>query len=145
GGTIKWKPNGTLIDSTVYYWRTAIDTLINGERNWNYSSFINIQDGYPGWNQSHYYQQLKDQNIGIELGNNRKYAFSPYIKKYTSTNLTVYNGAITRQFEVTDALDGATLNIFSCWFGYNTIQIGVLDSLTGEPVARSVYCSQARM
>lgn len=145
GGTIHWTPTGSFLDSTVYYWRTAIDTLINNDRKWNYSSFITIKNGYPGWNQSHYYQWLKDKNVGIGLNANRKFSYEPYVKKYTSTNLTVYNSTISRQNEIHDDIDGQTLNIFSCWFGYNTIQIGIIDTATGEPLPQSVVCAAGNM
>ncbi len=145
GGVIKWKPTMSWRDSTVYYWRTAIDTLINGSIKWNNSSFIYIANGYPGWNQSHYYQFLKDRMVGITLPSNRQFAFSPVIKNYNSTNLVVYHDAISRQNEIHDGIDGGILNNFSCWWGFNTIQIGVFDSVTGEPLPRNVVCAQPRM
>jgi hypothetical protein len=70
GGILKWKPNITLNDSTVYYWRTAVDTLLDGAHRWNNSSFIVIRNGQLGWNQSHYYQFLNDKYSGIGIENN---------------------------------------------------------------------------
>ena len=40
GGVIKWQPSLTMRDSTVYYWRTAMDTLYgNHFHRWSNSSF----------------------------------------------------------------------------------------------------------
>jgi hypothetical protein len=61
GGVIKWKPNLVYKDSVVYYWRAAPDSMVNGTYNWNYSSFIYLANGSDGWNQSHYFQYLKDE------------------------------------------------------------------------------------
>ncbi len=142
GGTIKWNPGIQLRDSTVYYWRTAVDTLINGDRKWNYSSFIYIAGGQPGWNQSHYYQFLKDKLTGIGLDNARKFHFTPVVKNYRTTNLSVYAGAVTRQNEIHDELDGFLLNRYSCYHGVNTIQIGIFDSVSAEPLNRTIACNR---
>jgi hypothetical protein len=58
GGVVSWKPVLAMSDSTVYYWRCTVDTLVNGAYNWAYSSFIYLKYGSDGWNQSHYYQYL---------------------------------------------------------------------------------------
>lgn len=67
GGVIKWTVPFQMTDSTVYYWRTTIDTLINGNYVWNNSSFIYLANGSDGWNQSHYYQYAKNQRVGLDL------------------------------------------------------------------------------
>lgn len=67
GGVAKWTPAVTLHDSTVYYWRTSLDTLYNNGFSWHNSSFIYINGSSLGWNQSHYFQYLKDKFGSIEL------------------------------------------------------------------------------
>ncbi|WP_129019558.1 putative type IX secretion system sortase PorU2 [Edaphocola flava] len=67
GGVIKWTVPFQMTDSTVYYWRTTIDTLINGQYVWNNSSFIYLANGSDGWNQSHYYQYAKNTRVGLDL------------------------------------------------------------------------------
>lgn len=62
GGVIKWIPPITLKDSTVYYWRTAMDTSSatgNTKFKWTNSSFIYLDQSSAGWNQSHYFQYRK--------------------------------------------------------------------------------------
>lgn len=56
GGLLEWTPDLTLSDSTVYYWRVARDTLIDGQIVWRNRSFIHLKGSAPGWNQSAYHQ-----------------------------------------------------------------------------------------
>lgn len=90
GGVIKWQPNMTMRDSTVYYWRTAMDTLYgNHFHRWSNSSFIFINQGLAGWNQSHHGQFLEDDFNGIYLDSasrlikfvdlNKNYKFKPFV------------------------------------------------------------------
>lgn len=61
GGVIRWQPENPFLDSTVYYWRVSPDTTGKDEAGWRSSSFIHLSDRGPGWNQSHYFQYLKDE------------------------------------------------------------------------------------
>jgi hypothetical protein len=76
GGVIKWTPSLTLRDSTVYYWRTAFDSAVNGTYAWARSSFIHIDKSPSGWNQSHFYQYQKDNSQTITLDANRAFNFT---------------------------------------------------------------------
>jgi hypothetical protein len=77
GGVIQFTPtNLTLTDSTVYYWRTSV-VPTTGSNIWNTFSFVYLPTSTPGFNQSHYYQFLKNQYNGIFLANNREFKFSP--------------------------------------------------------------------
>ncbi|HLP51748.1 MAG TPA: C25 family cysteine peptidase [Chitinophagales bacterium] len=66
GGVVRWTTDAAYYekDSTVYYWRIQRDTANAG---WHYSSFIYLQGEYPGWNQSHQYQYLKDSYQNMRL------------------------------------------------------------------------------
>lgn len=61
GGVIKWTMPLTMTDSTVYYWRTAVDTTVLGRKYWSTSSFIYLPTAGQGWNQSHFFQFQKDR------------------------------------------------------------------------------------
>jgi hypothetical protein len=61
GGLIEWKPEITLEDEKVYYWRIAKDTLINNKLVWLNSSFVYAKDSPTGWNQSNYGQYIDDE------------------------------------------------------------------------------------
>jgi len=58
GGLLEWTPPVQLTDSTVYYWRVARDSLVNGQVVWRTRSFIRLANAVQpgGWNQSHYGQ-----------------------------------------------------------------------------------------
>lgn len=73
-GVIKWTPVISLKDSTVYYWRAAYDSLVNGNYSWSNSSFIYIPQK-NGWNQSHYYQYLKDSFVTLGINNSRTFTY----------------------------------------------------------------------
>lgn len=60
GGLLLWKPNLALKDSTVYFWRVARDSLVNGAPLWRTRSFIYLANSSPGWNQSHFGQYRED-------------------------------------------------------------------------------------
>ncbi len=81
GGLIEWQPAMNYTDSTVYYWRTQVD---QGEvvdvPAWRTSSFIYLNDEYPGWSQSHHYQFQKDEFIDIIYNEDRRFDF---VKTYT--------------------------------------------------------------
>ena len=69
-GVVKWTPTLTYFDSVVYYWRASFDSLVNGNYSWTNSSFIYIPQK-NGWNQSHYYQYLKDSFTTLNINNSR--------------------------------------------------------------------------
>ncbi|MCW5909209.1 MAG: hypothetical protein KIS94_15190 [Chitinophagales bacterium] len=78
GGVVKWTPTITYMDSVVYYWRVAIDSTVP---NWHYTSFVYIKDEDPGWNQSHYFQWLKDDFLNVSLANDRIFKFPPSVNE----------------------------------------------------------------
>ncbi|MEO6833168.1 MAG: hypothetical protein ABI378_11640, partial [Chitinophagaceae bacterium] len=92
GGVIKWKPNITMTDSTVYYWRAAFDSTINGSLLWTNSSFIYLAKGSDGWNQSHYYQYQRDNSVSMVLFPDRKFYYAPFYHKLEVLN-TVIGGS----------------------------------------------------
>lgn len=88
GGLVKWKPDMQYRDSTVYYWRTALDSPANDLR-WSNSSFIFLENGTDGWNQSHYYQYLKDYPQGTSLDSGRTFRFDLVGNKLEVKNIVL--------------------------------------------------------
>lgn len=132
GGLLKWKPTITLKDSTVYYWRTAPDSVINGDYNWGYSSFIYLANGSDGWNQSHLYQYKKDAMYGVQLPDNtRKFKFSPRLNSYKIENTVVYPPT-NDYHNVRHSLNDEILDNWGCIFT-GSIHIAVFDSASGKP------------
>jgi hypothetical protein len=68
GGLLEWTPNFTYQDSVVYYWRVSPDSINpTVGYSWGNSSFIHLDTTYPGWNQSHFFQYLKDDRLSLIL------------------------------------------------------------------------------
>ncbi len=77
GGMIEWKPNIDLEHNKVYYWRISPDsTGTNSPYLWENSSFVYLENGSEGWNQSHYFQYAKDnKEEGIRINKKRDFVF----------------------------------------------------------------------
>jgi hypothetical protein len=134
GGIIKWTPSMSYSESKVYYWRTALDSVINGDYRWTTSSFIYLANSSDGWNQSHYYQYKKDSFNALAYNADRIFRYPA-----GNTRLDVYN-AVYSQLEATTpwnssaycniTVNGTQIQEVGCppWGG--TVQVVVLDSLT---------------
>ncbi len=76
GGLVSWKPGINLEHNTVYYWRISPDSISpSSPFLWASSSFIYLENSSEGWNQSHYYQYLKDESNGISINKKREFVF----------------------------------------------------------------------
>lgn len=134
GGVIKWTPTITFNDSTVYYWRTAYDSSINGNYQWTNSSFIYLAHGSDGWNQSHYYQYLEDNFTKLNYGTDRTFKFPIGTNIVTASN-AIYADLIpgwpwnTADF-VKVMLNGVDVQRLGCLPWGGTIQFNVFDSVT---------------
>ncbi|MEO1713043.1 MAG: hypothetical protein AAFU60_06885, partial [Bacteroidota bacterium] len=67
GGVLEWKPTITFENERVYYWRVSPEDVDNVGYRWQNSSFVYVENGSDGWNQSHYYQFAKDELVNMEL------------------------------------------------------------------------------
>lgn len=139
GGVVKWQPMLNMQDSMVYYWRTAMDTLYgNKTHRWSTSSFVYIPQSLPGWNQSHYYQFQDDSYNQIVLDSaSRTFKFDALQKKLQVQNVCMYAPS-PNTYDWPDyvvKINGSTSYTFGCdpWPGYSSLQIMVIDTLTGLP------------
>lgn len=83
GGVLSWDPPLNWENEMVYYWRVSPDSLSPEEGfNWSNSSFIYLQNGAPGWNQSHYFQYLKDDFFNLEMKPDRQLEFISNFKDF---------------------------------------------------------------
>lgn len=134
GGVIKWTPSIAYQDSVVYYWRTAFDSAVNGNYQWSNSSFIYLANGTPGWNQSHYYQYLKDGFTGLDYGTDRTFKYQTGQNYVTALN-AIYDD-ITPNWPWDDAafvrvmFNGSDIQRLGCLPWDGTLQINVFDSVT---------------
>ncbi len=68
GGSLVWEPEQQFEPGKVYYWRVSSDsTNVDIGYQWRESSFIYLPNSSDGWNQSHYYQFLRNDLTGIEF------------------------------------------------------------------------------
>lgn len=72
GGSLVWEPELQFEPGKVYYWRVSSDsTNVDVGYQWRESSFIYLPNSSDGWNQSHYYQFLRNDLTGIEYDNRK--------------------------------------------------------------------------
>jgi len=139
GGVLKWTPSLTYMDSTVYYWRVSVDSnnATMDTTNWHNTSFIYIEDEYPGWNQSHYYQFLKDDFTNLRLDNSRNFQFQDDVNdvKARAGTWNQYGGSLPFG-QMACYQNGGELHYWNCGgnggFSRGLI-IAVFDSTTGFP------------
>ena len=87
GGSLIWNPETVFQPGEVYYWRVSADsTDVNIGYQWRESSFIYLPNSSEGWNQSHYYQFLKNDLSGIDY-ENRKLDF---VREGISINANIH-------------------------------------------------------
>lgn len=140
GGVVEWQPPITMQDSTVYYWRVGSQSGIADNR-WQYSSFIYIQDEFPGWNQSHYFQWKKNDFQNIQLDSDRKFRFVDDVKDvFVQTSNFFVSGLDFN--EIKYEINGAKfhnwrMNQCAGGGGFpNGFTIAVINHLTGLPYER---------
>ncbi|MFM7838010.1 MAG: C25 family cysteine peptidase, partial [Chitinophagaceae bacterium] len=67
GGILEFAPGLAYTDSTVYYWRVSPAASNPGDYRWNAASFLYLQGGKSGFNQSHYYQFKRSTYDNLSL------------------------------------------------------------------------------
>lgn len=87
GGVIRWKLDANLNPNTVYYWRTRPDSNSTGVLAWRNSSFIQMPNVPNGWNQSHFFQDIKNDFEKIKLEEpNRRFEFKESLEDFRVFN-----------------------------------------------------------
>lgn len=129
GGTLIWKPTINFQDSMVYYWRVAVDIE---EKNWHYRSFIYLEEGSDGWNQSHYYQYKSDKFVGTDLPEEtREFERASFLSRYLIENKVI--SSVTKDYHNTrHSLNDIVLDNWGCAYS-GGVHIAVFDSISGEP------------
>ena len=128
GGIVEFSPtNIPYTDSTVYYWRVAMVPTGTAQYIWNAYSFIYLPNSSSGFNQSHYYQHLKDNFNSITLDTDRKFHFNQ-----TAHTLTIRTGLYPYYLSdrINVNMDFEQLELYGC--RYNSIQFYVFDPNTLE-------------
>lgn len=131
GSVFNWFPNTALKDSTVYYWRTGIDSSYTKKPMvWHTSSFIYLKGkDKGGWNQSHYFQFQKNNYNNLQLKSNRAFQFLDDLK-----NISIRLDGSSNTYEVEWYLNSARMQVLReasrIGSGLNVIW---LDGKTGIP------------
>lgn len=139
---ISWLPSLVFQDSQVYYWRVSKDSLAGQGYRWNNSSFIYIPNQpLGGWNQSHYYQFLKNTYKNIVYDGARKFKFVNDVKSI-SVKLNGSNNVYDTEWYLNNARQAVlreagrmTNGIFVIWIdGKSGIARQSMDSNYGSRV-----------
>ena len=120
------------MDSVVYYWRTSIVPAQNGQYHWNEFSFVYIDSvrSSVGFNQSHYFQNLKSDPNGMSLLSDRLWHYGSHTGNlYVTQGIYPTSGTNDADFSV--LVNGAT-GIASACVGHSLIY-NVFDSTTFKP------------
>jgi Peptidase family C25 len=135
GGVFEFNPAVTFTDSTVYYWRVA-PVPVSGLPVWNTASFIYLPDYDLGFNQSHFFQQLKSSSHRVYLdSSSRTWKFTPVINN-VFIRTGIYPTASPYQADYTLTVnDNLT---FGPGCNYNELMINIFDPVTFEPWANPV-------
>lgn len=126
GGLVQWTPSMSYLDSTVYYWRVSIDsTNASIGYSWANSSFIHIAGSYPGWNQSHFFQYLKDDHTNIYIEEpDRKFKYINSIQEVAVT--TAMTPSVLHPENVAIYFNGSKLDKCRCP-NRNGIYVSVIE------------------
>ncbi|MEO6583528.1 MAG: C25 family cysteine peptidase, partial [Ferruginibacter sp.] len=131
GGLVQFTPaNLTFTDSIVYYWRVSIVPVGGNQLIWNNASFLFIQNGMAGYNQSHSFQHLKSTSQNITYAPNNKWKFNASV-----TNIKIKNGvfptAANQASDFTIEIDDANYIKSAC--GVSAIIFNVFNPYNLSP------------
>lgn len=139
GGVINWEPGILLIDSTVYYWRCATDSLVAGSYDWSNSSFVYLKNGSDGWNQSHYFQYKYNAFDSLEYKTDRKFRYGQGFAKIINSNyiMELPGADYSNDGSFNNVVwNGASIHRNGC-YPAGAIHIYVFDSSNGKPWTNS--------
>lgn len=128
GGVVEFDKGITLVDSTTYYWRVAIQ----GNARWNTSSFTyKATAPYAGFMQQHFYQHTENDLSRIYLDTTtRKFMFKNKLNNlFMIHSIYPTSGTGDQQFSI--QVNGSGIIASAC-LGHSVI-INVFDTLTFKP------------
>ena len=131
GGVVKWKPTLLTADSTVYFWRTGVDSANTGTfYHWKEASFQYIQNK-RGWGQDHFFQFKNDVYTYINYNRpQRKFEFVPNQKQLRIQ--TYGNTTVDQSPDCQYSVDGVIYEYGLCTLT-PSIHVFVIDPITLLP------------
>ncbi len=131
GGLIEFNPSLTLSDSTVYYWRVAVQPPPEKEYLWQNSSFVYLPGSSEGFNQSHFFQHLSSENRGLTLGAaSRSWVFDEVMNSLFIRN-GVYPTASGTESSYVNSINGQDILGSGC--NFDEVIFQVIDPRTFKP------------
>jgi len=137
GGVVKWRLpfqlDAVASDSTVFFWRTGVDSANTGVyHHWKESSFQYIPGKY-GWGQDHFFQFKNDDYLYIEANrSNRTFEFVPNFKELRATVHPCFEGDVNNR-STRYLIDGVVQEEGGCFFQIPAVIVSVIDPVTLEP------------
>ena len=135
GGLVQFKPVIAYRNNTVYYWRVApISASVSPT--WNQASFLYLNGSVTGMGQSHFYQHLASDTVGLRLDSaSRQWRYG-----IRQNNLNIRNGVF---FTATSALAGFYLGLngqdvvmYAC--ARNRLVFNILHPVTLRPLLNAL-------
>lgn len=130
GGVLEFAPGIVFQDSVVYYWRVA-PVPASGPLNWNVSSFVYIQNGPSGYQQSHFFQHAKSDLRCIRLDSSgRAFQFSSLTNQFFAQN-GIYPFASSQGGYYYVSINNKVIGGAGC--AYNELIFNVINPITLAP------------
>jgi hypothetical protein len=124
---VSWNPEINFEDERVYYWRVSPDSTDNVGYAWKSSSFVFLENETGIWNQSHYYQYLKNDLSNIELDRSEIFSF-----KESINDISLLNKRFAGTFPPSISVNGGFLDNYRTGTVNAGIGFTVFDPITGE-------------
>ncbi len=133
GGVFEMEPGIAYMDSTVYYWRVAPVPEQGNQPVWNQSSFVYISKSTMGWNQSHFFQYLKNSFESMKINAAREFEFDPLF------NTATFKGSLYPYGSNTSNFNGSLLFQGGCGTYLNSFEFLLFDLRSGKNINNVVY------
>ncbi len=131
GGVVTWKPPVTLMDSTVYYWRTSPDSINALGYIWKESSFQYITTK-RGWEQAHFFQFKNNKYEYVEFNRlQQKFKFFNNLQT-VAVHSGIWRVAPIPWQDVQSSINTALYETWHCNRVSPSITVVVIDPNTGN-------------
>ncbi len=133
GGIIEFTPTLQLRDSLVFYWRVAKKPDTGMVNKWSSSSFVYLSKSGMGWSQSHYFQYLKGNNVGIVFSRSASYIQQLNTIAVKSGVFPNFNTVISKNLNL--------LRNNGCGSTFNSLEFLIFDNNTDKVFKNSQISS----
>jgi hypothetical protein len=131
GGLVEFEPGISFRDSTVYYWRLGIVRPTGEVLRWNTASFVYLNGGQTGFNQSHFYQHTKSTAQRLQIDSaSRTWRFNTLLNNlFVNHSVFPVSGEEDGDFSV--SVNGSQIIASAC--AGHSIIINVFDPIKFKP------------